>query len=77
MEIRNPSTPISIPTTDLVMGFADQTDILIEFPVITKLDILKDITKLVRGELHFIPHRGEQVFVSYMETDLNVVQKLT
>ena len=59
------------------MGFADQTDILIEFSVLTKLDILKDITKLVRGELHFIPHRGEQVFVSYMETDLNVVQKLT
>ena len=77
MEIRNTSTPINIPTTDLVMGFADQTDILIEFSVLTKLDILKDITKLVRGELHLIPHRGEQVFVSYMETDLNVVQKLT
>ena len=77
MEIRNPSTPIGIPTTDLVMGFADQTDILIEFSVLTKLDILKDITKLVIGELHFISYRGEQVFVSYMETDLNVVQKLT
>ena len=77
MEIRNPSTLISIPTTDLVMGFADQTDILIEFSVLTKLDILKDITKLVIGELHFISYRGEQVFVSYMETDLNVAQKLT
>ena len=60
MEIRNPSTPISIPTTDLVMGLADQTDIIIEFPVITKLDILNDMTKLVRGEQHFIPYRGEQ-----------------
>ena len=77
MEIRKTSTPISIPTTDLVMGLADQTDIIIEFPVITKLDILNDMTKLVRGEQHFIPYRGEQVFVSYMETDLNVAQKLT
>ena len=77
MEIRKPSTPISIPTTDLVMGLADQTDIIMEFPVITKLDILNDMTKLVRGEQHFIPYRGEQVFVSYMETDLNVAQKLT
>ena len=77
MEIRNTSTPISIPTTDLVMGLADQTDIIMEFPVITKLDILNDMTKLVRGEQHFIPYRGEQVFVSYMETDLNVAQKLT
>ena len=77
MEIRKTSTPISIPTTDLVIGLADQTDIIIEFPVITKLDILNDMTKLVRGEQHFIPYRGEQVFVSYMETDLNVAQKLT
>ena len=77
MEIRKTSTPISIPTTDLVMGLADQTDIIMEFPVITKLDILNDMTKLVRGEQHFIPYRGEQVFVSYMETDLNVAQKLT
>ena len=77
MKIRKTSTPISIPTTDLVMGLADQTDIIMEFPVITKLDILNDMTKLVRGEQHFIPYRGEQVFVSYMETDLNVAQKLT
>ena len=60
MEVVNTSTPISIPTTGIVMGYVDQTDILLEYSVLAKLDIisLHDITKLVRVEKHFISYRG-------------------
>ena len=35
----NTSIPINIPTTGLIMGFVDQTEILLEYSVLAKLDI--------------------------------------
>ena len=33
------NTSINIPTTGLVMGFVDQTEILLEYSVLAKLDL--------------------------------------
>ena len=51
------NTSINIPTTGLVMGFVDQTEILLEYSVLAKLDIPPRYDPVGRVERHFILYR--------------------
>ena len=53
----NTSIPINIPTTGLVMGFVNQTEILLEYSVLAKLDIPPRYDPVGRVERHFILYR--------------------
>ena len=66
----NTSTHISTPTTSLVMGWWIKQKFSMNSLSLPSWISLHDMTKLVRGEKHFILLRGEQMSVPHTEMDL-------